>query len=429
MSDVKENRSIGSKIGLTIKRIFFIALPLFVIVGGIVGFVAMGALKPVPEEKAETVEALSVLVATAVSESVALSIQTQGEVKPRSEVALAAQISGRVTYVSPSLLPGSQFRRGATLVRIEPREFELRVVQAEANVAQAQTALIREISEADIAAIDSEELGLENVSDLTLRRPQLAEAQARLASAEASLDEAKLQLSRTVISAPFTGRVREKSVDVGAYISPGMKLGQVYSSAVVDIPIPLTDNDLATLGLGIGYSETANAPGPEVKLSAVIAGEMHEWTGRIIRTDSGYDPDTRVLFAYVEVKDPYGAGADDGVPLATGLFVTANIAGKEIAETIVLPRTALRGTSTVYVVRDDDTLEIRPVTVAFSDRQRVVITSGLAAGEQVISSPIKGAANGITVNPVDRLDVSDPDEDDEAESDDTATAQLTNGED
>ena len=404
------------RLGLFIKRLIFIALPVLVIFGGIAGFVAMGALKPQPEEKEEIVEALPVLTAVASAEPVQLTIQTQGEVMPRSEVVLAAQIRGRVSYVSPDLLPGRHFNKGDVLVRIEPREFQLRVVQAEASVAQARTAYIREVSEAETARVDSEVLGLKNVSDLTLRQPQLAEAQARLASAEASLDEAKLQLSRTVIRAPFAGRVRSKDIDIGAIISPGTQLGQIYASAVVDIPIPLSDSDLETLGLGIGFVETSHNPGPEVELSATIAGAYHTWTGRITRTASDFDSATRVLFAYVEVDDPYGKSSDNGIPLAVGLYVNAAIEGRALEGSVILPRTALRGTDEVYIARSDDTLEIRKVEVAFSDRERLVTTGGVSAGENVIISPIKGVAEGMKINAVDRLDIAvavsgNPDED------------------
>jgi RND family efflux transporter MFP subunit len=406
MSDVNEVQKPKSKLGLFIKRMVFLVLPVLVILGAIGGTIGMGMLQPKPEEKAETVEALPVLTAQATMEDVELTVRAQGEVRPRSEVMLAAQVGGRATYVSPSFLEGGQFKRGETLVQIDDEEFRLRVVQAEANVARAQTVLSQERSAADLAERESAELGVHNVSDLALRKPQLAEAQANLASALASLDEAKLHLSRTTLAAPFTGRVRERAVDVGAFITPGSKLGTIYASDIVDIPIPLTDSDLATLDLEIGFSATRDTPGPEVVLSATVAGERHTWSGQITRTDSGFDPETRVLFAYVQVDDPYGAGADNGTPLATGLFVTADIAGRKIAQGTTIPRTALRGNDRVFVVRADNTLEIRPVTVASSTRERAVLTSGLSAGETVVISPVRGAADGMKINPVDKLKVT-----------------------
>jgi len=92
--------------------------------------------------------------------------------------------------------------------RIEPTEFELRVTQAKASVAQAETVITREASEAAIARRDWEELGRSGEpTPLTLREPQMAEAKAQLASAQARLAETELQLARTSLYAPFTGRV------------------------------------------------------------------------------------------------------------------------------------------------------------------------------------------------------------------------------
>ena len=394
------------RLGLAIKRFFFLVLPVMIIGGGIAGTVAMGALKPAPEEKVTLIEALPVVTALSFAEPTQLRVTSHGEVTARSEIDIAAEMGGRLTYIAPNFLPGGQFSQGQILFRLDDRELKLRMVQAETAVVQAQTNLIRETSEADLAKADAEDLGVDNVSDFALRRPQIAEAEAQLASAQAALEEAKLQLERTVIRAPFSGRVRTKLTDVGAFITAGMRLGNIYATDMVDVPIPMTDKDLAALGLGIGFTETAANPGPPVTLTATVGDVARSWTGHISRTDSGFDPATRVLFAYVTVKDPYGANADNGTPLATGLFVTADIQGRQLVEGIVVPRSALRGTDKVYIARNDDTLEIRPVQIASSDRDRVVTVGGLGIGERVIISPVRGVADGMKIRPVEQVDVA-----------------------
>ena len=146
MTNAETDQKPPFRLGLLIKRILFLALPVFVLIGSVGGFVAMGALKPAPEEKAEIIEALPVLTTLARSEPVSIKVQGQGEVKARSEVMLASEISGRVAYVSPKFLAGGQFERGEPLVRLESREYELGIVQAEAAVAQAHTALLQNSS-------------------------------------------------------------------------------------------------------------------------------------------------------------------------------------------------------------------------------------------------------------------------------------------
>lgn len=379
-------------------------LPLVVLFAAVLGVMFMGKMKPKAETKNEPPSATPVVTAYAETRSVELSVKSQGEVRPRTEINLAAQVGGRVVWLAPGFLEGGRFKKGQVILRLESAEYDLRVTQADANVAQAQTVLTREISESEIARRDWEDLGEGQASPLTLREPQMAEARARLAAAQAQLGEAKLQQNRTVVYAPFDGRVREKFVSQGDTISAGQTIGRVYGVAIAEVKLPLTDTDMARLGLGIGFFATNTQPGPDVKLSAVVAGEPHTWRGRITRISSSYDTATRVLFAYAEVADPYGTGSDNGVPLASGLFVNVEIAGREVVNSIIVPRTALRGSDTVYIANDDKTLSLRTVKVASSSREMVVISAGLTAGEMVITSPIKGVAEGMKI---ERADFSD----------------------
>lgn len=383
------------------KRSLKIVLPLVVMAMAVAGVMFMGKLKPKAETKNEPPTATPVVTAYAESRSVELSVNSQGEVRPRTEINLAAQVGGRVDWLASGFLEGGRFKKGQVILRLESAEYDLRVTQAEANVAQAQTVLTREISESDIARRDWADLGEGQASPLTLREPQMAEARARLAAAEAQLGEAELQQSRTVVYAPFNGRIREKLVSLGDTINPGQNIGRVYGVAIAEVKLPLTDMDMARLGLGIGFISTKSQPGPDVNLSAIVAGELHTWQGHIARISSSYDSATRVLFAYAEVADPYGKGADNGVPLASGLFVNVKIDGREVVNSIVVPRTALRGSDTVYIANKDKTLSLRTVIVASSSREMVVISSGLTSGERVITSPIRGVADGMKIELAD----------------------------
>jgi len=125
-----------------------------------------------------------------------------------------------------------------------------------------------------------------------------------------------------------------------------------------------------------------------VDLSARVAGEVRHWDARIMRTDSTYDTQTRALFAIAEVRDPYGKGAsEDGVPLAPGLFVDADIAGKSFDDVIVIPRDGLRPQDEVYIVDDKGKAEIRKVEVLDAEATRAIVTGGIEPGELVVLSP------------------------------------------
>ncbi len=396
-------KPVRSKSGL-FRRWVKIILPVFVLLGALAGVVVMGMFKPKPQTKDDPPRSTPVVTVYAKARPVALYVTSQGEVRPRTGINLAAQVGGRVQWLAPGFLEGGRFKRGDVLMRLESAEYDLRVTQAAANVAQAQTVLTREISESEIARRDWEDLGQGIASPLTLRKPQMAEAKARIASAQAGLGEAKLQQSRTVLRAPFDGRVSERLVSMGDTMSPGQNIGRIFAVDIAEIKLPLTDTDMSRLGLGIGFVASKANPGPQAELSAVVAGVPHTWHGRITRTSSSYDPGTRVLFGYVQVDDPYGKGADKGVPLAAGLFVNVKIAGRQVENSIVVPRTALRGTDIVYIANSDNTLSLRTVKVASSTREMVVITDGLSSGERVITSPIRGVAEGMKIEIADFQD-------------------------
>ncbi|PWE18824.1 efflux RND transporter periplasmic adaptor subunit [Marinicauda salina] len=414
----------------SVGRLILFGLPAGLAVTFFIVFTTLVQTAPQPERADFTPQPTAVFVTEAETSPVRLTVRTQGEVRPLTEISLTAQVSGRIQYVNPSFVDGGFFEAGETLIRLEDEDYQLAVTRAEALVAQRRQQLIREEAESDLARQEWEAIGEGEASPLTLRQPQLADARAQLAAAEASLAEARLNLRRTRISAPFDGRVREKMADVGQYVSPGVQIGRVFSTNVAQVRLPLTDAELGQLGIPVAFRATEDTPGPSVALTATVAGERREWTGELVRTDSAIDPRTRTMSAMVEVDDPYGAAAEEtGAPLAVGLFVDAAIEGRAIEQAYILPRSALRGENQVYVAEPDGTLSIRNATVINTTADQVVLASGVEAGERVVTSPVRGAADGMSITPLgpdgQPLDETDAEsDDDEAEGEQTSEAAV-----
>ncbi|MGF1455356.1 MAG: efflux RND transporter periplasmic adaptor subunit [Alphaproteobacteria bacterium] len=391
------------------RKVLTVGAPLLVFALTILSFIGLNANRPQPEKREVEERPVSAFVAIAKRMTVVPKVVTQGEVRPLREIDLVPQVGGRIEEIDPDFEPGGAFEKGELLFRIQEADYRLAVVRAQSRVAEARQNLLRENAEAEMAQRDWEELGEGEASPLTLRKPQLETRKALLQAAEADLAEAELALRRTRITAPFDGRVREKRADIGQVVGPQTILGRIFSSEVVQIPLPLTDRELGVVGLPIGY-DALEREGPPVILTATVAGEMRQWRGTIARTESAIDPQTRVLSAICEVVDPYGAHADNGVPLAVGLFVTAEIPGRPVEDVIVVPRAALRSADTVYVVKPDDAgidrLEFRVVQVAFTEAERVILSGGLEPGERVVVSAIEGAVQGLRIN---ALDETNPD--------------------
>ncbi len=394
-------------------------LVLFVFMGNV-----LKAASKQPEVKKRARPVLAVMATTAVSDTVQLKVNVQGQSRPRIEIDLVPEVAGKIVSVSPKFISGGIFKKGDVLYRIDPSDYNVAVVRAQSTVARAQQILMREESEGAIAKLDWDDLGNgKQATDLTLRKPQLLEAQAGLQSAEADLENAQIRLRRTAVTAPFNGQVREKFADIGQYVNPGARLGRIFSTDIAEVRLALSDADIARINLPLAFIAKNRASAPDVKLSATIGGQLRQWDGKIMRTDAAYDPQTRSMFAIAEVVDPYGKGAADGTfPLAPGLFVDASIAGKTIENVIIIPRDALRPEDKVYTVNEEGIAKSHDVIVVDTNPERAVLLSGLEPGELVIVSPLEKSQINLTFRVLDSKDPTiiliDPKTDEEDETDD-----------
>ncbi len=228
----------------------------------------------------------------------------------------------------------------------------------------------------------------------------MIEARASLASAQARLDEAHRNLSRTRITAPYAGRVLEQRVDFGQFVSTGTVLARIYAIDFAEIRLPLTDRQLAFVSLPELYrGEASNGQGGlKVTLRADFGGRKHSWEGLIVRSEGAIDSRSRQLFVVAQVDDPYGRTVEDRPPLKVGLFVEAQIEGDFLRDVIVIPRTLLKENSYVLVIDDQSKLRRRPVEVLWSDTKNIVVRDGLNSGELLCMTQVPFAIEGMAVN-------------------------------
>lgn len=362
-----------------------------------------------PEAPPREVQPPLVRVVPARLETMRLIVRAEGTVAPRTESQLVAEVSGRVVEVSPSLAAGGFFEAGEVLLKIERREYELAITRAQAAIEQAKLRLTTERETATIARQEWDELGKGEPSPLLFREPQIAEVQASLAAAEAGLRQAQYDLERTVILAPFAGRVRSKQVDVGQFVQRGMAVATLYSVDVAEVKLPIPNAELEFCTLPLAYRDsTTTGDGPTVRLTARFAGKDHVWKGRIVRTEGEIDARTRMVNAIAQVDDPYARGSSTSrPPLAVGMFVQAEIDGNVVRNVAELPRTALRTDNMVYVIDSADRLRFREVDVLRRQRERVLIRAGLEDGERVCVSTLETAVNGMRVRATEDRDASE----------------------
>ncbi len=340
---------------------------------------------------------LAVRVVNADPEPVRLIVRSQGTVAPRTESALIPEVSGPVVWTSPSLVSGGFIEAGEPLLRIDRGDYETARVRARAALERAEGEL--EHAKANL-------LRLEGLAAQDIASPsQLDEARRASRVSAAGVDEAGAQLrqtqrdlSRTEIHAPYSGRVREENVDVGQFVSRGQSLATIYATDYVEVRLPIPDQELAFLDLGLFASAKEAAILPEVRLRARFAGAEHAWSGRIVRTEGEIDAKSRMVHVVARVEKPYEPGPDGRPPLAVGLFVSAEIDGPEFDAVVTVPREAVRADNSVLIVDEEQRLQRRPVEVLRIEQDRVLIRGALAKGERICVSTVRAFLPGMSVS-------------------------------
>ena len=357
--------------------------------------------RPEPEQVEVTQRTLLVNAIKAVKQDVRVSVRAQGIITPRTETILIAEVSGRVIEVSEQFKVGGYFNKGDTLLGIDPRDYKADLKRAEAAVASAKSNLASEQGRAEVAYNDwlkykSSVQRSQAANDLSLRKPQLIDAEAKLASANADLDTARDQLDRTTIRAPYSGLVRSKQVDVGQYVNVGTTLAETFAIDFAELRMALPENKLNYLELPTLADRDLNVY-PKVTLFAEIGGELREWQGKIVRTEGVFDDRSRVLFAVAEIDDPYGLTHPQAEELRIGTFVDARIEGRLISDLVALPRHLLRAGNQIWIIDEQQRLQNRQVSILRTEGHDIYVTSGLNEGELVCLSNISGAIPGTKV--------------------------------
>ena len=352
-----------------------------------------------------------VRVQTVEPSDLVLTVEAQGTVAPRNESEIVSQVSGEIVSVSPSLAPGGFFEEGEELLSVDRVEYEAALESARAAQARTRSEANRARKDRDRQRkLANRSVASESRIDEAENAYRVAEALAREADTRVGI--AERDLARTLIRAPYAGRVRTESVDLGQFVTRGQSLARIYAVDYAEVRLPVPDRVLRYMDVPLGYRdgsrpnnatrsagrivEAASESGPPVALRAEFAGEEHEWPARVVRTEGELDPKSRMVTLVARVEDPYGRTVGgDRPPLAVGLFVDAFIEGRRVEEAYVLPRTALHPQDRVLVLDSEGRAHFRSVSVLREERDRVVIDDGLEPGEVVVVSPTPGAIEGM----------------------------------
>ncbi len=379
---------------MTLKKIF---IPIIIILLGIIIMAALIILRPEPKKEVKTDPGALVQLLEVKKEPVRIEVKGTGIVTAEEEITINPQVSGRIVRVSPQLAVGGFFREEDILFEIEDTDYILAIDHAKASRAKAEYDLATIKSQARIARTEWERLN-QNVQDqpdpLVLFEPQLKNAMSALASADAAVKQAELDLKRTKIKTPFNCRVRSENIDRGQYVRSGSTVAVLSGTDNSEILVPMTLDDLQWLTIPRNGEKDK---GSSAVVSFNVGKKTYEWQGRVVRSTGEVDSKTRMMKLVVLINDPYGLEnrPDISQPsLAEGTFVEVRFAGRELDNMIVIPRTAFRDNSSVWIM-DNNKLSIKKIVPLRIERDQVIISDGIAEGDRVILTNISGAANGM----------------------------------
>jgi RND family efflux transporter MFP subunit len=336
------------------------------------------------------------------------TIQAMGTVIPARQVLLKAGVSGPILFIHPQFREGGLLKKGEVVLQIDPEDYRLAVKEMESQVVTEEYELKLEMGRQEVAqrewALLNDGKPVKAIDEeLALRKPHLEKAKADLAATGAQLKQARLNLSRTAVIAPFNSVVRKKNVDIGSHVSSQEELAELAGTDVYWIKVPVPVDRLKWMTI----------PGKESDAGSVVhifygngLRSGYKRTGKVVKLLPDVEEEGRMARLLVSVKDPLGLNTPGSSkpPLLIGEYVKVKIEGHAMERVFRIPRTALRENEKIWIAGDDGLLQVRKVSIFWRDIHHVFLEKGLNAGERLIVSDLAVAVEGMAI----RIGNTDP---------------------
>ncbi len=383
----------------------YVVTPIFIVFVAIIMVIIVAVLSPKPAKKPIEVKAPLVEVVSLEPKKIRFEISSQGTVQPRTETTLIAEVSGMVTQVSPKFLVGGFFEKGEWILTLDDAIYQINLTKAQARLATAQANLLEEQGRAEQAKQEWSLTGksLKDAPALALREPQIAKAKADVVAAEADVEEAKIRLAKTKIIAPYNAMLKEKRTDIGQYVNTGAQLAITFAVDYAEVRLPIKKRDLKFLNSGrINQGEQQLNP---VELYSFLDQQKQSWQSHIVRYEGFVDSKSRVYYAVARVKDPYNITnkLSTTKELQVGSFVRATIKGREISNVYAIPRNAVTGKNTLYILDNNNKLAITKINVLRSDANYVYSQDAKLATQRIIMTKLETPVEGMSLRLADGL--------------------------
>ena len=381
-----------------------VLLPVAILVGCFLVAALLIRNPPQLEESSPEIIPVAVRVIEVQQESVQLTVESQGKVQAAQTANVSAAVAGPVAWISPAMEAGGHVMEGEVLLRLEASDFETALFRSEAALQQAEAEASHSLNELSrLRELAEQRLASDSQLQDSIRTAAVNEA--RLADAQASFGQAELDLARTEIKAPFNAIIESRDVELGQYVNRAQSVGVLFGADVVEVRLPLALRQVGFLDIPLGgRGELLGDRAPEVKITGFFGGEEHIWQGKLVRTEATIDANSNTVQTIIRVEQPDGSTTiRDGyetIPLPVGLYVKAEIIGREVDGLISLPRSVIRNNNQVLVVDAENKMYYREIEIFRLEEQQVLISGGILPGERICTSPIQAVVDGMSVQPI-----------------------------
>jgi RND family efflux transporter MFP subunit len=347
---------------------------------------------PKPERKITAVKERLVEVIELTRSESRPSWLAAGEVSAAQQVALSSRVNGTVVNIDRLAIPGALLPKGAQLAQLDPKDFQLQLIQKEAAVIQAQAELDIELGQGRVALQDynrsqTSSRATSNLRDkaLMLREPQQKSKQAAQLRAQADLDGATLDLQRTQLKMPFNGQIISRSLSLGSQVNTSTVLFTIASSAeywlevkVAKQLLPFLDQKQEVL---IGQSSWPLQEGKEVWHKAKILHVLPQ-----------VDVADRQAKLLVAIEKPLGLQPR----ILIGDYLDVRLFANTLPNSYKISSQYLVDDDSVWVVNQQK-LYKRTLDVIFHGREFVWVNSGFEAGDALLTSKLGTITEGTPV--------------------------------
>ena len=372
--------------------------PLFILLGAFALSYLLWFLGQVQPDPVEELPPPDVIVEILTPKDFQVQISSNGTTTPLTQTVLTAEVGGEVIYRSKKFAEGASVIEGEILAKIDDTDLQLQYKNALLQLANAEVQYSLQLAEAEVAKKAWDKIGDGVASDLTLKKPQLKQAEAFLEVAKAQVSSAAKKLNKTEIIAPYAGRIQNVNIDLGTTIIPGQPVGAMYTSSEIEITLAVKDNDLQFLSIPMDGRKLNPSEQASVVIESFYKGKTQSWNGKLERVDGVIDPVTRMINLIAVFKNDFIETDKPNLPI--GLFVEAKIDGITLKNIFEIPINSISENNEVYIVDKDNQLELRKLTILKKYSEFVIIKDGLKAGERLVTSKLSTASDGIKVNPV-----------------------------